>query len=88
MQEELNILTEKLSERAHTELPLNLRPRHKALNFPEQQMHVVIAQKKLTSRPPPFTSPTRYTAHLFALTSCNRQVGIHTFNTLSPGNLL
>jgi hypothetical protein len=38
MQEELNILTDKLSERAQTELHPNLRPRHDALHFPEQQI--------------------------------------------------
>jgi hypothetical protein len=43
IQEELNILTYKLAEIAQTELPLNLRPRHDALHFPEQQISVIIA---------------------------------------------
>jgi hypothetical protein len=48
MQEELNILTDKLTERAQTELPLALLPRHNALHFPEHQISFAIAQKKVT----------------------------------------
>jgi hypothetical protein len=50
MQEELNILTDDLVERAQTELSLALRPRHDTLHFPEQQISVIIAKKKVTSR--------------------------------------
>jgi hypothetical protein len=41
-----------LTERAQTELPLDIKPRHDALNFLEQHISVVISQKKVTSRLP------------------------------------
>jgi hypothetical protein len=53
LQEELDIKTDKLAERAQMELPSDLRPRPDALHFPEQQIYVVVAQKKVTSRPHP-----------------------------------
>jgi hypothetical protein len=60
IQEELNILTDKLAERAQTELSLDLRPRHDALRFPEQQIAVVIVQKKVSSRLPLHISNTKH----------------------------
>jgi hypothetical protein len=42
LQEELNIKTDKLAERAQTELPDELRPRHDALHFPEKQISVPV----------------------------------------------
>jgi hypothetical protein len=51
-QEELNITTDTLAERAHTELPDELKPRHDALQFPEKHISVVISQNKVTSRLP------------------------------------
>jgi hypothetical protein len=41
-----------LTERAHTELPFDLKLRHDTLNFPEQQISVFFAQKKVTSHLP------------------------------------
>jgi hypothetical protein len=46
-QEELNIMTDTLAERAHTELPNELKTRHDAPYFPEQHISVVISQKKV-----------------------------------------
>jgi hypothetical protein len=51
-QEELNIMTDTLAERAQTGLPDELKPRYDALHFPEQHISVVISQKKVTSRIP------------------------------------
>jgi hypothetical protein len=45
-------MTGTLAERAQTELPDDLKPRHDALHFPEQQIYVVISHKKVTSRLP------------------------------------
>jgi hypothetical protein len=45
-------MTDTLAERAHIELPDELKPRHDALRFTEQQHSVVISQKKVTSRLP------------------------------------
>jgi hypothetical protein len=48
-QEELNIITDGLSRRAQTSLPLEIKPRSDCLHFPEQQVSIVVQQRKVTS---------------------------------------
>jgi hypothetical protein len=50
--EELNVRTVTLAERAQSELPSDMKPRHNALHFPEQQISIVLRQCKVTSKLP------------------------------------
>jgi hypothetical protein len=51
-QEEFNIWTDTLSERAQKEPPTYMKPMHDLLHFPEHQIYIVISKKKVTSRLP------------------------------------
>jgi hypothetical protein len=51
-QEELNILMDALADKAQTPLPTYTDPRPDCLHFPEQQISIVIQQRKVTSRLP------------------------------------
>jgi hypothetical protein len=48
-QEELNILTDGLAGRAQTSLLPKIKPSSDCLNFPEQQVSIVIQQRKVIS---------------------------------------
>jgi hypothetical protein len=47
-----NILTGALASKAQTSLPTNMKPRPDCLHFPEQQISIVIQQRKFTCRLP------------------------------------
>jgi hypothetical protein len=51
-QEELNSRTDTIADRAHTDPPDELKPRHDALHCPEQHILVVISHRKVASRLP------------------------------------
>jgi hypothetical protein len=51
-QEELNILTDGLDTKAQTALPSDMKPRTNFIHLPEQQISILIQQRKVTSHLP------------------------------------
>jgi hypothetical protein len=50
LQEKINMQTDKLVGKAHTNLPLEFKPQHGGLHFPDQHISLVLDDKKVTSR--------------------------------------
>jgi hypothetical protein len=51
-QEELNILTDGLADKAQNLIPTDMKPRTECLHFPEEQVSIFFQQHKVTSRLP------------------------------------
>jgi hypothetical protein len=51
-QEELHILNDGLATKSQTALPPDMKPRTDCLNFPEQQISLVIQHRRVTSHLP------------------------------------
>jgi hypothetical protein len=58
LQEEINMQTDQLTGKAHTNLPPEYKARHDCLYFPEQNISIVLDSKKVTSR------ITRHVTHI------------------------
>jgi hypothetical protein len=81
--EELNIRTNILAERAQSDLPPVTKPRKNALHFTEQQISVVLRQRKVTSKLPFHISDA---IHGSRLQECMIQKECwtpHVFNTIA-----
>jgi hypothetical protein len=50
LQEEINMQTDNLAKKAHTNLPLEFKARHDCLHFPEHHISLLLNEKKVTSK--------------------------------------